>query len=151
MRGHGEAKLRLALDRLGAAKPLHTDGKFTLTNLGVEAGMSRSQVYNYRDVVAAFRAMASGGGEFAAPTIETKLREALAQLTLVKSKHAAEIDDLKNMQSHLLDRLFIESQRAARATRDVNDLKVENARLVERNADLTRSLAESGNNIRTIK
>jgi hypothetical protein len=40
-----EASARAALDRLLAGRSLHTDGRFTGSNLAKEAGMSRSTLY----------------------------------------------------------------------------------------------------------
>jgi DeoR/GlpR family transcriptional regulator of sugar metabolism len=47
-----ERKLRAALERLVAGHPIRTDGRFTVTGLAREAGVSRATAHRYPDVLA---------------------------------------------------------------------------------------------------
>jgi hypothetical protein len=90
-------KIQAAYDTLTAGRPGTTDGQLTVTNICTEAGISRASFYR-SPLAGRIRADLADPGSTRRPEAEqlrAKVRELTAADKELRSKHAAEIRDLR--------------------------------------------------------
>jgi hypothetical protein len=90
-------KIQAAYDTLTAGRPGTTDGQLTVTNICAEAGISRASFYR-SPLAGQIRADLADPGSTRRPEAEqlrVKVRELTAADKELRSKHAAEIRDMR--------------------------------------------------------
>lgn len=151
MRARTAARIREAIARLASARGMKTNGLMTTENLAREAGVSRSQLYSYPELLKEWCWAKGTGSRTIGRTLQDKLADTKAENRKLKAENAAKIRRLEDMQSHLLDRIFVQTRRWKKAEERADELARENERLARENAELTRQLASLKANVRVLK
>ncbi len=92
-----DEKIQAAYDALTAGRPGSSDGQLTVSNICLEAGISRASFYR-STLAATIRRDLAGPGTARRPEAEqlrAKVRELTAADKQLRSKHATEIRDLR--------------------------------------------------------
>jgi hypothetical protein len=127
-------KINAALQRLTCGRPEITDGQLTISNLCLEAGISRASFYRSPNAGKIKKLLASP----TAPRPETEqLREQVKQLKATSAKlrkdHAAEVRELRDQVKIYANHIQVLTLRAAHLHNDIQRLQ--------------RRLEHSGDNI----
>lgn len=108
-----EQRLRAAMDRLLAGKPLHTDGRLTVKNLATEAGLTRQQAYRCEAITKEFaehvQRISERGEEPAERHLQriSRLREQLAEEKARSARYRTERDEARATQQTLANQLRV--------------------------------------------
>jgi len=113
-----DVKIRGAMERLLAGQPLHSDGRLTVKNLALEAGLSRQQVYRsalLEEFNEHLRRIAERGEAPTERHLQTiaRLRQQLAEEKERSARYRVERDEARRQQETLANqvRLFDEQNR----------------------------------------
>jgi outer membrane murein-binding lipoprotein Lpp len=117
-------KIQAAYDTLTAGRPGTTDGQLTVTNICAEAGISRASFYR-SPLAGRIRADLAHPGSTRRPDTEqlrVKVRELTAADKQLRSKHAAEIRDLRATVRTYANQIQILTLRISQLEDDSNQL-----------------------------
>ncbi|MGH3119769.1 MAG: hypothetical protein ACRDND_01875 [Streptosporangiaceae bacterium] len=127
-----ENKIQAALQRLTCGRPEVTDGQLTISNLCLEAGISRASFYRSPTADQARKLLTSPS----APRPETEdLRAQVGQLKAADKKlrreHAAEVRELRNQVKTYANHIQVLTLHTAQLRDDIQRLQ----RRLERSGD----------------
>jgi outer membrane murein-binding lipoprotein Lpp len=117
-------KIQAAYDTLTAGRPGTTDGQLTVTSICAEAGISRASFYR-SPLAGRIRADLADPGSTRRPGTEqlrVKVRELTAADKQLRSKHAAEIRDLRATVRTYANQIQILTLRISQLEDDSNQL-----------------------------
>lgn len=121
-----DVKIRSAMERLLAGQPLHSDGRLTVKNLALEAGLSRQQVYRsalVEEFNEHLRRIAERGEAPTERHLQTiaRLHQQLAEEKERTARYRVERDQARRQQETLANQVRLLDEQNRHLERELGD------------------------------